>query len=98
MPKLYRVEGEPNLLIFTCPACEYGHPFWVGPASNGESHPVWSWNGSMDAPTFSPSLLVHGGGESPRCHSFVTDGNIAFCGDSTHKLAGQTVPIPEVEP
>ena len=32
-----------------------------------------------------------------RCHSFVTDGKIAFLGDSTHALAGQTVEIPEWE-
>ena len=29
------------------------------------------------------------------CHSFVTDGRIQFLGDCTHKLAGQTVNIPE---
>ena len=28
------------------------------------------------------------------CHAIVTDGLIAFCGDSTHGLAGQTVIIP----
>lgn len=28
------------------------------------------------------------------CHSFVTDGQIQFLGDCTHKLAGQTVPLP----
>jgi hypothetical protein len=27
------------------------------------------------------------------CHSFVTDGNIQFLSDSTHSLAGQTVPL-----
>lgn len=27
------------------------------------------------------------------CHSFVTDGNIQFLSDSTHKLSGQTVPL-----
>lgn len=31
---------------------------------------------------------------APRCHSFVTNGHIQFLGDSTHKLAGQTVPLP----
>lgn len=30
------------------------------------------------------------------CHSFVRDGMIQFCGDSTHALSGQTVPLPEV--
>lgn len=29
------------------------------------------------------------------CHSFVTDGQITFLADSTHKLAGQTVPLPD---
>lgn len=28
------------------------------------------------------------------CHSFVTDGQIQFLTDSTHELAGQTVPLP----
>lgn len=32
----------------------------------------------------------------PRCHSFVTDGKIEFLSDSTHKLAGQTVDIPDL--
>ncbi len=30
-----------------------------------------------------------------RCHSFVTDGHIQFLADSTHALAGQTVPLPD---
>lgn len=29
------------------------------------------------------------------CHSFITDGQIQFLSDCTHKLAGQTVAIPE---
>ncbi|MDP1738928.1 MAG: DUF6527 family protein [Caulobacter sp.] len=31
------------------------------------------------------------------CHSFVTDGQIQFLGDCTHELAGQTVPLPNLE-
>lgn len=31
------------------------------------------------------------------CHSFVTDGKIQFLADCTHKLAGQTVPLPNFE-
>jgi len=30
------------------------------------------------------------------CHSFITDGQIQFLNDSTHKLAGQTVPLPDL--
>lgn len=32
-----------------------------------------------------------------RCHSFVRDGMIEFLSDSSHRLAGQTVPLPELE-
>lgn len=98
-------------VIFDCPGCGFGHMIRVG---DGEG-PRWSWNGSMDAPTFSPSVLLRGveqlteeevqiveaGGKvTPRplvCHSFVTEGKIRFLEDSTHKLAGQTVDLPEVE-
>lgn len=30
-----------------------------------------------------------------RCHSYVRNGMIEFLGDSTHALAGQTVPLPD---
>lgn len=58
---------------------------------------IWSFNGDMERPTFSPSLLVWptGDGYQKRCHLFLTDGQLQFCGDSDHALAGQTVPLPE---
>ncbi|MGE0399929.1 MAG: DUF6527 family protein [Kofleriaceae bacterium] len=31
--------------------------------------------------------------ETPRCHSFITDGWIDYLADSTHELAGQKVPL-----
>lgn len=33
--------------------------------------------------------------ECSACHSFVTDGQVLFLGDCTHKLAGQTVALPD---
>lgn len=30
------------------------------------------------------------------CHTFITDGMVQFLGDCTHKLAGQTLPLPEL--
>lgn len=89
--KLWRVD---DLLIFECPGCGYGHHVYV----NKERSPAgscWSWNGSMEAPTFHPSILVTNPGA--RCHSFVTDGRIQFLTDCDHPLAGQTVDLPEVE-
>lgn len=91
MVKLHRVDDKHY--AFHCPGCECGHMVRVA----GEQ-PVWGWNGSMDAPTFTPSILVNRGSLNPGvpvCHSFVTLGKIQFLPDSTHKLAGQTVEIPE---
>lgn len=30
------------------------------------------------------------------CHYFLHGGQLQYCGDSTHALAGQTVPLPEL--
>lgn len=80
-------------MIFFCPACKQIHPIRV---ASEAGRPVWDWNGSYEQPTFHPSLLVYPNpGRQPRCHSFLTDGRIAFCTDSEHDLAGQTVDIPD---
>lgn len=63
--------------------------------------PIWNFNGSLDWPTFTPSMLLeHTVGDPPRkvrCHLYVTDGRLAFLSDCTHGLAGQTVDLPECE-
>lgn len=71
-----------------CPGCEHPHSIRVAEPQR------WTWNGDTEAPTFSPSLLCTDDG-SARCHSFIRDGRIEFLADSTHKLAGQTVDLPE---
>lgn len=82
--------------IFWCPGCDSAHQVNTSPKSN------WTWNGDMDRPTFSPSILVtcewHTEDDTmkdDRCHSFVKDGQIQFLSDCTHAKAGQTVDIPE---
>lgn len=87
-------------LIFECPGCECWHGPRVGrPGPDGR--PFWTWNGDLIRPTLSPSVLVtwtHGPQHEPRrCHSFVVDGSIQFLRDSTHHLAGRTVPLPPFE-
>jgi len=78
-------DGTKNYVFF-CPGCKYGHPFAV---------PRWTWNGSFDKPTFTPSLLCNASHPKSRCHSVVTDGKIQFCSDCWHSLAGQTVDLPD---
>lgn len=41
-------------VIFYCPGCKTHH----GPIVDGSRG--WTWNGSLESPTFSPSILVRG--------------------------------------
>jgi len=104
MPKIEEAEGKLNWIFF-CPGCGNHHGI-----STTEPHPCWTWNGSVDKPTFNPSLLVKQGpkcdpvthlaipGEPDRvCHSFIRDGQIQYLNDCTHELAGKTIDMEEVE-
>lgn len=75
---------------FWCPGCDNVHAISVAPAPS-----PWEWDGNVEAPTFSPSILVRGGSENTTCHSFVKAGQIQFLSDCTHALVGQTVPLPD---
>jgi Family of unknown function (DUF6527) len=90
--KVHKYEGSDSWL-FHCPGCGYDHPFRVG---GDVARPQWTFNGSLEAPTFSPSLVVFKGSDK-QCHSIVTDGRIQFCGDSFHDLKNQTVDLPDWE-
>lgn len=78
-----------------CPGCRHSHAFTVGPQRGGWGTSRWEFNGSMDKPTFTPSLLCNPDHPDSRCHSFVSDGRIQFLSDCWHNLAGQTVDIPD---
>lgn len=99
--------GDGNLAYVPCEPAEATHvklncpgpyPYRIIPVSIGPKRPSsWSWNGDVDKPTLSPSILTIGSKHQPRCHSFVTDGKIRFLKDCTHELAGQTVDLLDVE-
>lgn len=98
-------------LTFFCPGCQEPHQYRIGGDTPG---PKWTFNGDVNRPTFSPSLLgfttfsdteenpdgspkaLPEGQRRTLCHLFVTDGQIIFCGDCPHSLAGKTVPLPEL--
>jgi len=106
-------------LVFVCPGCESAHAVPV--EGDGSK---WQFNGDLEKPTLSPSLLIRTGhyagyfdddgdicwckynADHPEdkapftcgvCHSFIRDGKIEFLSDCTHKLAGQTVELFELE-
>lgn len=81
-----------------CPACKEMHDIAVEqPFRNRAS---WSFNGDGDKPTFSPSINIAVGpfpdGRVERCHYFVREGRIEYCGDCTHEMAGKSVDLPDV--
>lgn len=87
-------EHRKGHVVFHCPGCGNSHEIPV--AGLG----AWTWNQSMEAPTFHPSIFVNRGScnpNAPQCHSWVREGKIEFLNDCTHKLAGQTVELPEWE-
>ena len=93
MKILYEVTGDsPDKAdyMFWCPGCKCGHAAWTRRTAQRPTGPLWEFDGNMEAPTFSPSLLIkHGDGIV--CHSFVRAGRIQYLDDCTHALAGQTV-------
>lgn len=97
-----------NRVYIYCPGCyeasKLKHPddsgWWLNSALHCFSTKVHQFNGDMDRPTLSPSLLhnYENGttGERYCCHSFVRDGQIQFLGDCTHPLVNQTVELMDV--
>ncbi len=70
---------------FFCPGCGYTHSFSLA---------IHTFNGDMDRPTLSPSLLQNFTRDRI-CHSLITDGYIRYLNDCWHKLKGQTVELPD---
>jgi hypothetical protein len=101
MPKVERLtdqDGETECWHFECPGCGIGHAPYT---KNRPGAPTWTFNGDIEKPTFSPSLLVRwqfsNGKPTKVCHSFIRHGKIEFLSDCTHALAGQTIELPEIE-
>lgn len=74
-------------VLWWCPGCDEVHQITVG----GEKG--WSFSGTREAPTFSPSILTRG---VKVCHSYMEAGKMRFLSDCNHALAGQTVEVGEL--
>jgi hypothetical protein len=81
-------ENHPDYIFF-CPGCRFGHAVFTTKRNCRGAQ--WTFNGNMERPTFSPSILHDL--SKPRCHLFITDGMVHFCGDCEHALAGKVVPM-----
>lgn len=78
---------------FICLGCNMQHTF----------NDKWAFDHNFDSPTISPSILVKGtrfdeetdNSVSCLCHSFIKNGKIQYLNDCEHKLAGQTIELPD---
>jgi hypothetical protein len=99
----YLWQRGPNFLHW-CQGCKCGHVY----PTKRINGPNWAFNGNVESPSFTPSMLIFmpprkrqdGSmtGQKTICHYYLTDGKLAFCGDSPHEFSGKTVslePIPE---
>ena len=88
-----------------CPGCNSGHE--IDTEERNSSGAIWSFNGDLASPTFSPSVNMKintpdmGEHYQPRvastvCHYTITAGKIQFHGDCTHALRGQLVDLPDI--
>ena len=80
--------------MFWCPGCKCGHYVRLGATKQDPQGPIWQWNQNKEKPTFNPSVKTKG---VILCHLLIKDGMIQFCSDCQHKLAGQTVPMVDMD-
>lgn len=98
MAILEEVSNCKGLYLAECPGCKTLHQ--IHTVRSNPNGPNWSFNGDMLKPTFSPSLFVNrdqSNPTQPACHSFIRNGVWQFLNDCTHELAGQNVPMIEVD-
>jgi hypothetical protein len=84
---VYKQPPDEKMVRYYCAGCKCDHVVRV----EGARTPRWTWNGSLEKPSFMPSVLYTAGGNI--CHTYITDGNVRFLPGCTHELAGQTVPL-----
>lgn len=94
-------------LAFICPGCkllweEGASGLHMLPVNSTTKTPQWKWDGNLEAPTLSPSILTkHGpvvdGALTGVCHSFLKAGVFQYLDDCTHPLKGQFVPMIPLE-
>lgn len=84
------------VLMFVCPGCEQDRHSGLHmlPVNTTLKSPSWDWDGNLESPTISPSILTRVGNNV--CHSFLRNGVFEFLSDCTHKFAGQQIPIPDL--
>lgn len=87
------MNGSGPDIIFDCPACGTSHGIHTQKVNKQNQR--WKWNGSVQAPTFSPAIITEG--KDGTCHATIKDGKIKFGKESTHKLSGKTIALADID-
>lgn len=95
MGKVVLINTQRGEYMFWCEGCDSNHS--VTTLVKNEQGAQWGFNGNLDAPTFTPSIVTNKDKPEIMCHSFVTDGKIQYLGDSFHSLKNLTIELTEME-
>ena len=77
-----------NIFKHWCTGCNTSHDIDIFK----ESHRCWDFNGSIDYPTFRPSMKVYSG-DQIICHYNLVEGVIHYLGDSLHEMSGKSIAL-----
>lgn len=81
---------NPDYWLFWCPGCDTEHIF----------NKSWTWNHDLYRPTITPSILNRKTTNNTKsdqvCHIIITDGQIYYLADCTHKFVGKVVPMENI--
>jgi hypothetical protein len=87
-----------DCIAFVCPGCVAmlgGSGIHMLAVNTTVKSPSWDWNGDLQKPTLSPSILT-GKGTQNVCHSFLRNGVFQFLTDSNHRYCGKEVAMPDL--
>lgn len=98
------VSPDGKRFTFYCPACKGTHVFNHTWQFNGDYErptvsPSIKVTGVVPLTDEDVAKIMRNEPFEPTplcCHSFITDGRIAYCSDCTHAMSGQTVELPEI--
>lgn len=85
-----------DALAFVCPGCN--NNLHMLPVNTTKKSPSWEWDGNLEAPTLSPSILTKWGKEPKLfvCHSFLKAGVFEYLADCTHVLRCQFIKLSDL--
>lgn len=83
MAKIKVHPSDPTMFMFWDIGLNEPNAFYIQPGRG------WSWNGDYEKPTVHPSVLLTR--PDVRSHLFIWEGQLRYCADCSHELAGKTV-------